>query len=314
MVASNAHVSIAIKSLMAIVSKGETMKYTNETNLPDPVVRALTFFQKDEKVEGLRVTTLIDAPQISQIKKTKEWRKQATADVKDLGWLMQGSAMHLVLEQANVDSNSYESEERLSVKVNGTLISGAVDLQHLDDDAVDLFDYKQTGVFKIIYGDYREWTNQLNVYAYLVRKCKKRVVRSVSVVAMLRDWKATEADRKSDYPPASILTIPLTLWSDEEQDAYVRERVRLHKMAETTAKLGTLPECTDEERWAKPAQYAVMKGDNKRALRVFDTQQEADAYAKKDSTRHVEIRAATYIRCANNYCGVAEFCNQWKER
>jgi hypothetical protein len=221
--------------------------------------------------------------------------------------------MHLVLEQANVDSNSYESEERLSVKVNGTLISGAVDLQHLDDDAVDLFDYKQTGVFKIIYGDYREWTNQLNVYAYLVRKCKKRVVRSVSVVAMLRDWKESEANRKSDYPPASIITIPLTLWSDEEQDAYVEERVRLHKVAETTATLGTLPECTNEERWAKPAQYAVMKANNKRAVRVFDTQQEADALAKEESNRHVEVRPATYTRCANNYCGVADFCTQWKE-
>lgn len=289
------------------------MKYTNETNLPDPVVRALTFFQKDEKVEGLRVTTLIDAPQISQIKKTKEWRKQATTDVKDLGWLMQGSAMHLVLEQANVDSNSYEKEERLSFEVDGTLISGAVDLQYLDDDAVDLFDYKQTGVFKIIYGNYREWTNQLNVYAYLVRKCKKRVVRSVSVVAMLRDWKESEADRKSDYPPASILTIPLTLWSDEEQDAYVKERVHHHEMGQLGAEFDDLPPCTDEERWAKPAQYAVLKGDNKRALRVFDTQKEADSYAKKDSARHVEVRPATYTRCANNYCGVADFCTQWKE-
>lgn len=289
------------------------MKYTNETNLPDPVVRALTFFQKDEKVEGLRVTTLIDAPQISQIKKTKRWRNQATTDVKDLGWLMQGSAMHLVLEQANVDSNSYESEERLTVKVNGTLISGAVDLQYVDDDEVDLFDYKQTGVYKIIYGDYREWTNQLNVYAYLVRKCKKRTVRSISVIAMLRDWKESEANRKSDYPPASIITIPLTLWSEEEQDAYVEERVRLHNMAQLGAEFDDLPECSDAERWARPAQYAVLKGDNKRALRVFDILKEADAYAKKDSNRHVEVRPATYTRCANNYCGVAEFCNQWKE-
>ena len=289
------------------------MKYTNKNNLPDPVVRALTFFQKDEKVEGLRVTTLIDAPQISQIKKTKRWRNQATTDVKDLGWLMQGSAMHLVLEQANVDTNSYESEERLTVKVNGTLISGAVDLQYVDDDEVDLFDYKQTGVYKIIYGDYREWTNQLNVYAYLVRKCKKRTVRSVSVIAMLRDWKESEANRKSDYPPASIITIPLTLWSEEEQDAYVEERVRLHNMAQLGAEFDDLPECSDAERWARPAQYAVLKGDNKRALRVFDTLKEADAYAKKDSNRHVEVRPATYTRCANNYCGVAEFCNQWKE-
>jgi hypothetical protein len=307
--ASNNQASIAIKSLMAIVSKGERMKYTNKNNLPDPVVRALTSYEKGQSVEGLRVTTLIDSARISQLRKQHSGR--ITEDVSDLVWRVLGTAIHEVFEKAA--SNAYVSEERLSHTVGKTLISGAIDYQFEDEGEVDLKDYKSTSTYKITLGDHKDWERQLNVYAYLIRKAKGLKVRSASIIAVLRDWRQAEADRKPDYPQASIMEIPVTLWSDEEQDEYVEGRVRLHNAAVIEAEFDDLPECSDEERWARPAQYAVMKGDNKRALRVFDTRKEADAYAKKDSVRHVEVRAATYTRCANNYCKVAEFCNQWKE-
>ena len=306
MVASNTQLSIAIRSLMAIV---EHMKYTNKHNLPDPVVRALTSYEKGQSVEGLRVTTLIDSPRISQLR--REYSHQITEDVSDLVWRVLGTAIHEVFEKAA--SNAYVSEERLSHTIDDTLISGAIDYQFEDDGEVDLKDYKSTSTYKITIGDHTDWEKQLNVYAYLIRKVKDFTVRSASVIAVLRDWRQAEADRKADYPQSSIVEIPITLWSDEEQDAYVSERARLHNMAQLGAEFNDLPECSDEERWAKPAKYAVMKKDAKRALRVFDTQQEADAFAKEDSARHVEVRPATYTRCANNYCGVAEFCNQWKE-
>ena len=56
------------------------MRYTNKTGLPDPVVRALTEFDgSSEKVEGTRVTTLIDSPRISQLR--KEHSHEITEDV-----------------------------------------------------------------------------------------------------------------------------------------------------------------------------------------------------------------------------------------
>ena len=285
------------------------MKYTNKNNLPDPVVRALTSYEKGQSVEGLRVTTLIDSPRISQLR--KQHSGQITEDVSDLVWRVLGTAIHEVCEKGA--SNAYVSEERLSHTVDNNLISGAIDYQFESDNEVDLKDYKSTSTYKITIGDHADWEKQLNVYAFLIRQAKGFTVRSASVIAVLRDWRQAEADRKADYPQSSILEIPITLWSDEEQDAYVSERVRLHNMAQLGAEFDDLPECSDKERWARPAQYAVMKANNKRALRVFDILKEADAYAKKDSNRHVEVRPATYTRCANNYCKVAEFCNQWKE-
>ena len=164
------------------------MKFTNKNNLPDPVVRALTSYEKGEKVEGLRVTTLIDSPRISQLR--KEFAADITEDVSDMVWKVMGTAIHEVFEKAA--SNSYVSEERLSHEVNGTVISGAIDYQFEDDGEIDLKDYKSTSVYSVLMGDKPEWEKQINTYAYLIRHAKGLKVRSASVVAVLRDW------RKSD--------------------------------------------------------------------------------------------------------------------
>ena len=283
------------------------MQYTNKHNLPDPVVRALTSYEKGEAVQGLRVTTLIDSPRISQLR--RQHHKELTEDVSEMVWKVMGTAIHEVFEKAA--TNSYVSEERLSHDVDGTMISGAIDYQFEDEGEVDLKDYKSTSCFKVTLGDHKDWERQLNVYAYLIRQAKGLTVRSASIIAVLRDWRQGEAQRKADYPQSPIIEIPINLWSDEEQDDYVEGRVRLHTAAEIEAEFDDLPDCTDEERWSRPAQYAVMKGSNKRALRVFSNREEADAYAKKDSVRHIQERPATHTRCASNYCRVAQFCTQW---
>ena len=283
------------------------MKFTNKNNLPDPVVRALTSYEKGEKVEGLRVTTLIDSPRISQLR--KEFAADITEDVSDMVWKVIGTAIHEVFEKAA--SNSYVSEERLSHEVNGTVISGAIDYQFEDDGEIDLKDYKSTSVYSVLMGDKPEWEKQINTYAYLIRHAKGLKVRSASVVAVLRDWRKSDAERRGDYPQAPITEIKIKLWSDEEQDAYVAERVRLHRVAELEKDFG-LPECSPEEQWKKKPIFAVHKGTNKRALKLFDTQAEAQAFADQSDDRSVIERPATLTRCENNYCRVADFCDQWR--
>ena len=74
------------------------MRYTNKHNLPDPVVRALTSYEKGQPVEGLRVTTLIDSPRISQLR--RQYSGQITEDVSDLVFRVLGTAIHEVFEKA----------------------------------------------------------------------------------------------------------------------------------------------------------------------------------------------------------------------
>ena len=84
-----------------------------------------------------------------------------------------------------------------------------------------------------------------------------------------------------------------------------------------------LPLCSDEETWKKNDTWAVKKKGQKRALRVLDSEEEANqymgwhnetdkAYTKKTDLE-LEFRVGEYTRCGN-YCSVADFCNQYKER
>jgi len=284
------------------------MKITNKFNLPDPVVRAITAFDKDDQPEGLRVTTLIDSPRISQLRRMHY--PKLTEDVSQLVYRVWGSAIHEILSRET--SNSYIAEERLSHEVDGTLISGAIDLQFIEDDAVQMFDYKTTAAYGVTQGIKPEWERQINVYAYLIRQVKGLTVKSASAVAWIRDWRQSDADTREGYPPAPVYEMPVHLWADDEQDRYVEERVRAHKNAEIQADFDDLPLCTDEERWAQPTKWAVHKGKNKRAMKggLFDVEADAEAFAGESEDRNIQVRPGRYVRC-ESWCAVAPFCDQY---
>ena len=71
-----------------------------------------------------------------------------------------------------------------------------------------------------------------------------------------------------------------------------------------------LPECTDQEVWAKATTYAAMKVGRKSAVRVLDTEQEALAIVTSGKATHIEIRNGAHTRC-ERYCAAAPVCNQW---
>ena len=78
-----------------------------------------------------------------------------------------------------------------------------------------------------------------------------------------------------------------------------------------------LPLCTPEERWAKPPKFAVMKNQNKRATKLFDTEEEAQSFIDFHSRNSkdkffIEKRPGTDGKCSE-YCSVCEFCDYWRE-
>jgi hypothetical protein len=284
------------------------MRITNNHKLPDPVVRAITAYEEGDQPEGLRVTTLIDSPRISQLRRIHY--PKLTEDVSQLVYRVWGSAIHEILSRET--SNAYVSEERLSHEVDGTLISGAIDLQFIgpEDDAVQMFDYKTTAAYGVTQGIKPEWERQINVYAYLIRHVKGLSVKSASVVAFIRDWRQSDADTREGYPPAPIHEMAVHLWAEDEQDRYVEERVRAHVNAEVQADFDDLPRCTDEERWAQPTKWAVHKGRNKRALKLFDFEVDAQTFAGESEDRNIQVRPGRYVRC-ESWCAVAPYCSQY---
>ncbi len=286
------------------------MKLTNKYGLPQPVVTALTRSEYSRGESNRSITQLIDAPRVRILK--QEHQEELTEDVSEKLWAVLGTGVHKMFE--NTADENHISEERLFIEVDGWVISGAIDLQKIEEDGVIVSDYKTTSVWSVIFGKV-EWEYQLNCYAALVRRSKGLKVKSLKVIAMMRDWKASEAEFKQDYPKAPILEIDIPLWADHEQDAYLNGRVHIHQTAEFSRLTGSeLPECSDAERWAKDPSWAVMKKGNKKATKVFDKPEEAHAFAAQQGDAfEVVFRAGVSTRCAANWCRVNEWCTQYQK-
>ena len=287
------------------------MKTTNKFALPPEIVQFLRYYDQNGTVNGMRVTRLIGSPRVPVLE-SLYWN-QLEQDVSERAMTAFGSSVHTWFESAvkSMQDPSVITEERLSAEVNGTKISGQIDYQkynldeHIDRGiTVDIKDVKTCATYKIIKGDYRDWENQLNVYAYLVRKAKGKKVNSLSVIAFMKDWKL-----KADNPPCAAQEISIKLWSDKEQDEYVEDRVRKH----TSASPEHLPLCTDAERWiVDPRLFAVHKNQNRRAERLFATEEEAKTYIGDDESLNIQKRKPIYRKCAQ-WCSVSEFCDQYQQ-
>jgi len=293
------------------------MKYTNKFNLPSGVVSALTADNYSRGASNRSVTQLIDSPRVRILRAENE--EHLVEDCSDRVWSVLGTAVHNIFEGHSENHDEELSEERLFLDVNGWSISGAIDLQRGDDEGkVAICDYKCTSVWSVVFGK-EEWVNQLNAYAWLVRMSKGLEVSSLSILAVLRDFNKREAEKASnkDYPASPIVVVPIPMWSKPKQDAYMAKRIHAHQDAEFERLTGgTLPLCSDHERWTSPTKYAVRKKANKRALRVFDSQEEANTFFEaqefdKMNTHIIDVRKGESRRCSGNYCNVAEYCDQY---
>ncbi|MGA0128439.1 MAG: PD-(D/E)XK nuclease family protein [Burkholderiales bacterium] len=283
------------------------MRLTNKFGLPEPVVKALTRSDYDRGESNRSITQLIDSPRI-RILRQENWDAMEE-DVSEKMWAVLGSAAHKMFEETGDDR--HVTEERIFSEIDGWVISGAIDVQRIDPDGITIMDYKTTSVWSVILGK-KEWEHQLNCYAYLVRKSKGFSVKSLKVVAILRDWKSKDAELKNDYPKAPIVEIDIPLWSNEKQDAFLHERVRLHQSAEFERLTGgKLPECSSEERWQRPSVWAVKKKGNKRALKLYYNEDEAKN-ALEDG-QEIEFRQGEFGRCAGNWCKVNAWCDQYQQ-
>ena len=292
------------------------MKITNKAGMPEPFVRAVSYDDYD-RVGDISITELIDPPQKVELQRRHD--DEIEEEAAERVWMLLGSAAHEVLRRAGEGgSGNYLQEERLTMHVGGLLVSGKPDLL---DAAGIISDWKVTSVWSFMFGDKREWIQQLNLYAALYRHCGFEV-RGLEIYAILRDWvKTKQADER--YPTVPALRRPVPLWDPGAADRFLAHRVDLHKRA----RFGSEWEpCTDEERWARPEAWALVKPGQKRAMAVFGPGQSrsggrVDAVllqeqlaAKRPPIKvRVEHRPGQSIRC-ELYCQAAPFCDQWKRR
>jgi hypothetical protein len=287
------------------------MEITNNFKLPEFVVDALTFSDYSRGDSQISVTQLIDSPRVVQLQ--KQFADEQKKDAVDFVWSRFGTSVHNMFEESLKAAESDAiTEERLFTEWRGWTLSGAIDVQEIHDDGVTISDFKVTSVWSVI-NDKPSWHQQLNSYAYLVRKAKGQTVKKLQIVALLRDWSRRKAEQESNYPSAPVVVIDIPLWSNEEQDKYVDEQMEKHVDAEFDAATEqTLIACTGEERWEKETVYAVMKKGRKSAVKLYPTEYAAQERANLDPKLSVEVREGEKTRCKGDWCGVSHWCDQYQ--
>ena len=289
------------------------MQITNNFNVPLPIVNAVLDDEYDKGDSVLSVTQLISPPRVVVLQKLNE--ANLTDDVVNRIPALLGTAVHKIVEKGAKNLPNYVVEERLFAEVLGWKISGAVDLQIDNGNGEwEINDYKVTSVYSV-QGEKPEWEQQLNCYAWLSRKAHSRNVTALKIIAILRDWQRKQATFSPSYPQAQVAVVDIPLWTPEQQEAFISERVALHQAAQKAVDNGEpVTYCSDQERWLRGETWAVMKEGRKSAVKLHDSKEEAERHAGELGGGHTAVhRPGDYVRCAGDYCMVARYCRQWHE-
>ena len=300
------------------------MKLTNKFSLPEPFVAAVSSDDYERGEAEYTATELIRPSRI--LAYVRKYDSIMSEDASERVWRFQGQTKHVVLERiAKANSARYLVEQRVEAVMpeTGAKISAKFDL--LDKQDGTLYDWKETSVWKFMLGDTEEWEQQANINLYLCRMNGLLPLRIVNI-AILKDWKAREArfSKKPDYPKCAVHVMPLPMWSVGQAQDYINGRVLKHR-----AEMANPPVCNKKERWQRDASFAVMRTDRKRAIRLYQNRDQAEAAMLQgmkaappgDAKKFfIEERAAEPVRCLD-FCPVQLQCDfgmdaeaKWKEK
>lgn len=256
------------------------------TSIPDP--------------RRMGVTALCDSPLVRTL--GIKYYDKVQEDPADKLWALYGTALDTIVKANN---RLGMVDMKFEYQLDDFLLVGKPDIYYPSSGL--LVDLKVTSVWNL-QKPKKEWAFQLNVYRYLMAKLNPNFkVTSLEIHGIGRDWRQNEFLRYGgDYPSKPFVMIDIPMWDLDETGDIIREHARDHKMNPER-------ECTDEEKWSKPDQYAVMKKGRKSALRVLDTNEEA--YAWINSNGHtlgaggitICKRKGENVRC-NSYCAYNQFC------
>lgn len=270
------------------------MIYTNKYGVCPEIAEAVISRQKQYSTEGAHysVTQLIDSPQ--RVRLMQEHYDEIEIDVVDLLSSWKGHLIHDAIEM-DIPRAQYTFG-------CGKTISGKAD--YIKDGVIK--DYKTTSAWSIVFdSNKKKWEQQLNCYAWLYKKALGIDTNKLLIEVYVTDWSKTKALQDRDYPQSKQFSIPIELWDEARQEDFITSRLENH------INWSTLVLCTEEDMWSKPTTFAVMKGDNKRAARVFTDAGEAAEFASYSPQYRVVLRPGARTRC-ERYCGANRFCPQYK--
>lgn len=276
-------------------------KLTNTKNYPDALARAMSNDSYNRGDSDFTVTQLLKPARLSALEERHAHEIQE--DVEDGLYRLYGQLVHTLIERANQNDLV---EKRFFAEFSGKKISAQVD--NLELVGKVLSDYKFTTAwgFKADKGPKPEFVAQLNVQLELMRR-NGLDAEKLQIVGLLRDWQISQAKSDPNYPQTPVVVMPIPIWSREQTVAFITMRIAAHVDARTS-----LPECSAEERWAKPDTWAVIKKGQKRAINggVCLSEEIAQGVQERNPGTFIQVRKGESVRCAN-YCAAAQFCTQF---
>lgn len=277
------------------------MNLSNSLNLPEALVTAIQYDDYDKPDADFSVTELISPPRIAILRQRHS--EHIVSDASDRIFSLFGKAIHVILERAA--SDRYLVEKRFFLTHDGYKIGGRIDIY--DKETKVLSDWKITSRHTVNEGPKKEWIAQGNLNTLILRT-NGYEVKKIQYVAIFRDWSKLMAYRKKDYPEHQVKVLDIPIWREKETELYLSQRILAHLEART----GELPLCSPEERWSKPTRFALMQKGKKRAIKLFDTKEEAWAAVSGNKDRFVEKREGEETRCLH-YCEVCPWCDFGRE-
>lgn len=230
------------------------MKIINTTGIPDIIYKFLQNDFYDYRKDGNDFSATQLLKPVKEVVLTKRHWEEIEVEAEDRLWSLFGSGIHAILEKGNL---SEQQEERLTVNVDGTNISGKFDI--IFDG--ELNDFKTTSAWKIKFGETDEWKYQLSIYRWLYFKVyAKELPITGNIIAILRDWSRTNLnkDLSGKYPKAPVIKIPLQLMTFDETEKFVKEKI-INILQSIGKSEEELPKCSDDERWWNEKQQKFLK-------------------------------------------------------
>lgn len=258
----------------------------------------------------LRVTELIHAPLVKKLL-LDNW-KTLEQDASESLLTLIGNGVHTLLEKSDKGNVDTELEIRIPIPGFKVVLKGSVD--RVDWGRKLLEDYKCLGVMAYIFGKkkgFPDYTDQLNVYRWMIRKkFPEREIERIRLNLIFRDWKIRDARHDPEnYPPSPFATADIDLWSEEQANKYVNQRLDLHLRREPRP-------CNDEERWHSPDCYAVKSKTKKAALAATDPTSATPISSMERALQIIDERGLTSdYKCGKVYVqhrpGQDTKCQDW---
>ena len=303
------------------------MGLTGLNNFSIPIQNALTNDgYKGGELTDISVTGLIDSARIKKLRNRHfpDVTEQASRRVASLI----GTAFHKLAQENSPPE--WITEERFYAEVNGLMLSGQIDAvipvplsqakkidPNVGEKPVIIRDYKVITAYKAQSG-MKDYERQGNMYAYLLRKNGYSPISFV-IEALIKDWKESFALRDEKYPQLPIQDYEYSIWSFDQSEEYIKQRLELHFPKDENE----IPECSDEEMWSTDPKWEAKKKGHKKATKLFDLEREANSWIAQQDHRatkgttfedwDITQRPPERKRCESNWCNVAEFCDQFKK-